>query len=65
MDAAVAVSSALALMEPCSTGLGGDMFLMYYDAKTRYVPYYYVINYIVSMSCLFMQPICTNIVNII
>src|ERR671918_1879269 len=37
IDAAIAANASIGLMEPTGNGIGGDLFVIYYDAKTRTV----------------------------
>jgi gamma-glutamyltranspeptidase/glutathione hydrolase len=37
IDAAIAANATIGLMEPTGNGIGGDLFVIYYDAKTKTV----------------------------
>ena len=37
IDAAIAANSTIGLMEPTGNGIGGDLFILYYEAKTNTV----------------------------
>src|ERR671918_388865 len=37
IDAAIAANATIGLMEPTGNGIGGDLFILYYEAKTNTV----------------------------